>query len=207
MKIRSIAKANSLYSMRMRGGRFALLQTLESPVRVAVFKEFRRVDDWSDYLTSAEQVLFYCSVIKNVFQNDSMRRCKEGRVGVDLTSPAKRLSSRGIEKIMIWPDTEHEREMFSDGVAFSVEEQSRQDGVWHYEYVPISVSEYEQYKHLELNRLRAYPELNERIALCADFGRNVDPLKEMAFRRPLPFEYVRYMDIIGGRVRLSELGY
>ena len=39
-------------------------------------------------------------------------------------------------------------------------------------------------------------EFNERLYLCYKFGKNVDPMKDLVFNRPIPIEYKEYIDII-----------
>lgn len=53
----------------------------------------------------------------------------------------------------------------------------------------------------------AYPEFLERLKLCSEKKANFDPMKEIAFQRPLGPECITYVDIIGGRARLDEIGY
>ena len=48
----------------------------------------------------------------------------------------------------------------------------------------------------ELTDVRIYSEFNERLYLCYKFGRNVDPMKDLVFNRPIPLEYKEYIDII-----------
>lgn len=48
----------------------------------------------------------------------------------------------------------------------------------------------------EMTSIRVFPELLERIHLCRKYGRNVDPIKDMAFGREIPIDYRNYVDII-----------
>ena len=48
----------------------------------------------------------------------------------------------------------------------------------------------------ELTNVRIYAEFNERLYLCYKFGKNVDPMKDLVFNRPIPIEYKEYIDII-----------
>lgn len=184
-----------------------LLQTLESRAYVAIHREFRTVDDWSDYEASPDTVLFYCAIIKNVFQNDRIRRCKEAKLAQGLSFPELRISTEGTDRILLWAGTEQERNLVFYSKRLSLARQYNEGGKWHVTTQPISLDDYHKYGNLELTTMRAYPELHERLALCADLGVNVDPLKEIAFRRELPVSFLRYVDIIGGKVELSQLGY
>ena len=47
----------------------------------------------------------------------------------------------------------------------------------------------------ELTNVRIYAEFNERLYLCYKFGKNVDPMKDLVFNRPIPIEYKEYIDI------------
>ncbi|MDT8979234.1 hypothetical protein RQP50_23635 [Paenibacillus sp. chi10] len=60
----------------------------------------------------------------------------------------------------------------------------------------ISVTDSETIDKYELTNVRIYPEFNERLYLCYKFGKNVDPLKDLIFDRPIPLEYKDYIDII-----------
>jgi len=60
----------------------------------------------------------------------------------------------------------------------------------------------------ELTSVEVYPNLNERLSLCYRFGKNINPQKEVLFnKKDLSKDYKTYIDIISGKVQLSEIGY
>ena len=44
--------------------------------------------------------------------------------------------------------------------------------------------------------MHIFTKFNERLYLCYKFGKNVDPMKDLVFNRPIPIEYKEYIDII-----------
>ena len=60
----------------------------------------------------------------------------------------------------------------------------------------IPVTDQETIDKYELTDVRIYPEFNERLYLCYKLGKNVDPLKDLVFNRPIPLDYKEYIDII-----------
>lgn len=73
---------------------------------------------------------------------------------------------------------------------------SRQVTVWKGTTNELPVTDNETIDKYELTNVRVYPEFNERLYLCYKFGKNVDPLKDLIFDRPIPLAYKDYIDII-----------
>lgn len=109
--------------------------------------------------------------------------------------------SHGNRRIVLWKDTENEQNFIFIGVGNNF---LSKEGRLH---IPISIDDYEKYREYEMEGFHIYPEFNERLLLCCELRSNIDPTKELAFNREIPLEYRTYIDIISGKVRLSELGY
>lgn len=202
-------KEDRLFSIKLRNGHYALLQMFPSKGQVAVFDCFHEADEWTGVRLAADNVLFTGILLNSVLVRSVVKVHKD-------ISPVEDLDYRevtihiggGFRRLKVWEGTEDEREFLMMGEGnnrlcryFRENDDPRE------EYTPISLDDYEKYKYLELTNLYDYPTLNERLYLCELFGRNVDPLKEIAFNRPLPREYRTYIDIIAGKIPLSELGY
>jgi hypothetical protein len=206
---RSIWKPNTVFSVSLRNGTYCLVQTFESKTRLAIFNPFRDNDVWSDVELKPEAVFFYCSVYKNFFQNGHITRRSEITPCLNLEFPARMISIGCVaRKVQLWQDTQHQREVVILGNSpNSICSTKLNNGKIHLEYSEIERSEYNEYCSLEVTTLRSYPELNERLLLCSTLGKNYDPLKELAFDRPLCLECIDYIDLISGKRQISELGY
>jgi hypothetical protein len=207
MKTKSIARANTVYSVKLRKGGYALLQTLDDSCQIAVFDEFRNEPDWDGVKLLQDRVLFYCYVIKNFFQNNHISKVKSVSPCERLSFPNEAISLNGFKKITLWKKTKSQREIGFIGETISVCTTTWNTGRPKLSYRRLSQEDYASVKHLELAGLRAYPELNERLSLCHELGFNIDPQKEIAFERPLNHQFETYVDIIGGLVPSAHFGY
>jgi hypothetical protein len=209
MKMRTIWKPNTVFSVSLREGYFCLVQTFETNSKLAVFNLFSNNEKWNDIELKNELVLFYCAIFKNFFQNKSITHRPDLRPCLNLSYPSQMISI-GIQarKVILWEGTENQREIVTLGKSpNSICTSTIQGGKQVLEYTEIERSDYDQYRSLEVTTLRAYPEFNERLFLCAKLGKNYDPLKELAFDRTLVPECIDYIDLISGRRPNSELGY
>ena len=206
MKTRSIARPNTVYSVKLRQGGYALLQTMSDTCRIAVFDEFRSEPDWTGVQLSQSNVLFICSVIRNFFQNSLIEKLSGLTACRDLEFPNKAISLDGHRTVTLTVGkSKHEIVAMGDGLSLC--HTKWHDGRPSLSYTNIKRTDFEKVKHLELTTLRSYPELNERLSLCRKLGRNVDPMKEIAFDRQLPPQFETYVVIIGGLIPSKQFGY
>lgn len=201
-------KENRILSIRLRNGHYALLQMLQKG-QVAVFNCFRSVDEWSDLQLSKESVLFTCILLRSVLARSAVTIHKDVSPVPGLTYSEERIDiGDGFREVTVWEGTEDERTFLMMGVGKNCVRRIDQAGVQIREHLtPIALADYQRVAHLELTNLCDYPTFNERLYLCELLGRNIDPLKEIAFSRPLDRACRVYVDIIAGKTRLSELGY
>ncbi|MFR7960113.1 MAG: hypothetical protein ACLU6P_06690 [Roseburia intestinalis] len=98
-------------------------------------------------------------------------------------------------KITLWEGTADEREIMflGDGGGALIEGDI---GNCIYIMPEIPFTDNETIDKYELTNVRIYAEFNERLYLCYKFGKNVDPMKDLVFNRPIPIEYKEYIDII-----------
>lgn len=207
MKTRSIARSQTVYSVKLRCGGYALLQTLNVTCRIAVFDEFRDTNDWNGFNPSKGRVLFCCSVIKNFFRCSQIGKVKSVTACREIVFPDKAISLNSPIRLNLWKETKRQREVLILGGDISLCTTTWISGRPKLKYRQLSLKDYDKVKHLELTSLRGYPELNERLSLCCELGRNVDPKKEIAFQRPLPPEYEAYVDMLSGFAPVSQFGY
>lgn len=209
VKRRIAWKAGRVFSIKLRNGHYALLQMLSTSGRVAVFDCFRKVDEWSGVRLTKRNALFTGVLLDDVLKRSVVAVHKDV-APVEGVKYSEVMISVGDEfrRVKVWEGTKDEREFLMMGEGNNALcRYFRENGEPREEYIPIALNDYDKYKNLELTNLYGYPSFNERLYLCELFGRNVDPLKEIAFNRPLPREYRTYIDIIAGKTRLSELGY
>ncbi len=111
--------------------------------------------------------------------------------------PVYQIHMLGIRarKITLWEGTADEREIMflGDGGGALIEGDI---GNCIYIMPEIPFTDNETIDKYELTNVRIYAEFNERLYLCYKFGKNVDPMKDLVFNRPIPIEYKEYIDII-----------
>nr|WKN37246.1 hypothetical protein K4G66_00800 [Tunicatimonas sp. TK19036] len=200
-------KKDKVLSIKLRNGKYALFQMLEGKCQIAVFNSFQDQNDWKNTVLTKESVLFYTNIIpKSVLSRSEITVQKTVPPAIDLEFPKFQLNTgHGNRKIKIWKNTPYERELIimGEGSNLLAEERFENEII----YTSIEVKEYKKYRHLELENIRIYPEFNERLYLCSEMNKNIDPLKELAFDQDLDLRCQTYIDIISGKVRLESLGY
>ncbi len=202
-------KKDKVFSIKLRNGHYALLQMLSSSGRIAVFDHFRKMNEWNDVRLTANNVLFTGVLMDSVLKRSVLAVHKDVGPAERIEYSETRISiGHELRRVKVWEGTEDEREFLMMGEGNNkLRRYHRENDELCEEYIPLSLDDYDRYKDVELTNVYDYPTFNERLFLCELFGRNVDPLKEIAFSRPLPLEYRTYIDIIAGDIPLGELGY
>ncbi len=202
-------KEGKIFSLRLRNGKYSLMQMLERKGYVAVFDLFKDFDKWEDENINIDSILFICIIhSKGIFKHSEIKVHKNIAPVKNIEMPIYFINSGyGSRVIKLWVNTSQEREIILLGEGKNLLKRE----VWDYPnnstYESIQLSDYEKFHEYELENLRIYPEFNERLFLCSLLNKNYDPLKELAFDRKLPEECLIYADIIGGKVLLNNLGY
>ena len=203
-------KKGKVLSLELRNGEFTLFQMLERKGYIAVFDGFKSIDEWkADDLSSMDE-LFKTIATTAFFRRSTIKVQKHVKPTSDLTCPEGPFIDPGsdFEEVTAWAGTENERTFLKSGNGDNcLISWTREEGCIKEHCEPIHLEDYEKYQEYELNGLSVYPNINERIYLCSIFGRNVNPEKDLAFQRDLPIEYLKYIDIISGKILLSDLGY
>lgn len=201
-------KKDRLFSIELRNKHFALIQMLEEDGQVAVFNCFKDFDDWVDLDLTAHDVLFIGTLLDIILIRSKISIHTELKPVAGLKYPEFAIHpGNDFKKIKVWEGTEYERELEMMNFNLCLRRTYIVANQTKIEYEPIEPGEFERYEGIEMANLNGYPNFNERLLLCEMFGRNVDPLRDIVFGRPLPLEYRTYIDIIAGKTLLSELGY
>ncbi len=197
-----------VFSVKLRNGWFAVLQMLRRP-NVAVFNEFRSEDDWDDIELDDGKVLFVCPVLRAFLKRSQLHFHTKIKPVQSIDVPEWTLNPQGAwENVTVWPGTPHERTVMTKGGEGGVGlyRSFCEPGNVGDEYVPVSLADYDLYLNIETAHLRDYPEFNERLFLCSELEYNIDPLKELMFRRPMDPICRPYIGIVSGE-RISKYGY
>ena len=181
---------------------------LDGKGHIAVFNTYRDTDAWDDTHLTPSSVQFFTNATSAFFRRSPITHHPEIAPVRGLTRPrpdTPRLhTGDGSRHITLWLGTPDERTILvlGDGNNELITRDS------HGEHSsPIPLTDYESCKHIELTNLSDYPSLNERILLCHLVEPTFDPLREIAFNRPLPPSCKTYIDLISGQVPIAKHGY
>ena len=202
-------KKDKVFSIELRDGTLAVLQMMNIKGRIAVLDVFSKTEDIADIKPSSLKVLFYAYILNDVLKRSIVKELKGGEPCQGLSFPSKLLSmGRGNRNLTLWKGEAEERivRVCGEGEPLVVDTSNSFESYSIFDK-QLEVATYDECAQFELKNLRCYPEFNERLYLCSKKKRNYDPLKEIAFTRPLDKDATVYIDIIGGKVQISDLGY
>jgi hypothetical protein len=200
-------KKNKIISIETRPGNFVLAQMLQS-LTLAIFNLFRSDENWMGTIPSKENVLFYTHVTRQFLQCSNITLQKLEPV-LNISSPNRWIGNDGHgRKVKIFEDTAYEKDILTIGERGKLIEQNfDKDGRYIGERVlipSISLDDNIVIDSYELSSIHIYAEFNERLYLCGKYKKNVDPMKDILFNRPIPLEYKTYIDIISDSITKEE---
>jgi len=197
-----IWKANQVISIETRRkdetreeNVYVLAQMIDK-ARLIVFNLFNKNNVWENVNLNDTPVLL-CTYVTRQFISKS-NIFKQKIEPLTEYSPPKyriKISSIGSRRVTLWKGTPDEREVLVLGLGGGqlIEDHTENDKI----IIPeISAADSETIDKYEITNVRIYAEFNERLYLCYKFGKNVDPMKDLAFNRAIPSEYKEYVDII-----------
>lgn len=173
-----------------------VLAQMISKTQLLVFNLFNSHNQWDNVELSKVPILFCTNVLARQFITQS-NVFKQNIEPLKNYEPPKNVIDIGMEmrRIVLWKGTEEEKEiwMLGRGGGRLIE-----GHIGNYKVIipKIDLKDNETIDQYELDTIRKYAELNERLYLCYKFGRNVDPMKDMVFNRPIPLDYKEYIYII-----------
>lgn len=157
------------------------------------------------------QILFYVGVDEEWFIESPTTKLStlDNPASMEESWPSVGLNGGALgSRVELWSGTEYEREIWLRRNQLSVVSLDYDSNMHPTEKVTrISTLDYERYKHLEILRIRMYPELNERINLCSLRQENFDPIRDLLFHRELPPDCRPYIELYSHFANKEEYGY
>tara|TARA_R110002072_G_scaffold302540_1_gene486238 strand:- start:3526 stop:4143 length:618 start_codon:yes stop_codon:yes gene_type:complete len=205
MKTRVVWKENKVISIETSDGIYVLAQMLVSPF-LLFFNHFSSDDKWLDVELNHESILFCkavtrqflkCSSVVSHIEVQALQDPEISQIWIKL-NPNPYL-------VKIWENSTDEMEFIcmGEGGGSLVEINIHDKGLNSGTIVQKNIA-FDDVYHIdnyEILDVEIYPNLNERLFLCYKLGKNVDPYKELIFKRPLRKEYKRYFEIMSGKKR------
>lgn len=176
-----------------------VLAQMINRAQLLVFNLFSTDNKWENIDLSKAPILF-CTYVTRQFITNSNVYVQDIEPLKDYEPPKYRIDSIGIcprestRQITVWEGAKDEKKLIilGNGGGRLIEGDISGPVI-----IPaISFTDNETIDKYELMNVRIYPEFNERLYLCYKLGKNVDPMKDLVFNRPIPLEYKEYIDII-----------
>ena len=196
-------REGKVVSVETREGCFALGQMLHSPY-IVFYSTFHNSIDWPEIDLADTPVLHFACVVRQFLSSSNAKYQKHIKPFKFKSYPTTWIK-RDPSPIYrtIWTGTSDEMTVCYNGEkgASLIEEDITAIGTtaWENRKVllkQINPTDSETIDNSELNGLESFPYQNERLYLCHLLGKNVDPMKDLILRRPLPKDYVTYMTLI-----------
>lgn len=192
-------KKGAILSIDTERGVFCLAQMLDDPY-LAIFNVFRTDEQWPEVKLDPSNVLFINPVTRQFLTKSNISKPKIAPVA-DLEAPLLWIEEHfGSGKLRLWPGTADERVIPTlnsrPGGRLVKNYRDAEFGKSEVIIEDIALDDSDTIDRHEMTAVRIYREFNERIYLCHKFGRNVDPIRDMAFNREIPLDYKDYIDII-----------
>lgn len=207
---RVIWKENKIVSIKLRNGKYALLQMLKRKGYVAVFNKFSEDDKWDGITLNEKDVLIMTFIMSGrIFPNSEVKTQKQVKPVANLEYPRFHISlgDGSNSRIKVWSDTPEEKEVIVDGYLnlFLIERIS--EDPWIEKDSPINVSDYDKFKHLGTTSLGNYPEFNEKLYIWSELGKYYEPEVELAFGHELHPICKCYVAILTGELTIGLNDY
>ncbi len=176
-----------------------VLAQMINRAQLLVFNLFNKDNNWENVNLNEAPILF-CTYVTRQFIYNSNVFVQKIEPLRDYQPPKYRIDTIGAEvrKVTLWKGTPDEWEILvlGEGGGRLIEGDIGENCNVIMSEIPFTDDE--TIDKYELTNVRIYPEFNERLYLCYKFGKNVDPMKDWVFNRPLPLEYKEYIDITSG---------
>ena len=172
-----------------------VLAQMISKSQLLVYNLFNTDNKWENIDLSKAPILF-CTHVTRQFIANSNVFIQDIEPLKDYEPPKYQIHMIGVfvRKITLWKGTKYEKEILFLGEGGGRLIEGDINGPVIIDRIPFTDDEViDKY---ELTAVRVYAEFNERLYLCYKFGKNVDPMKDLVFNRPIPLEYKDYIDVI-----------
>lgn len=194
-------KEGAVCSIETRAGLHVLAQMLNSPYMM-FFNKFQSSDQWDDVTLHESDALFCVGVVRQFTSQSIIKKQKIDPVVFQLLPTHWIASHNDFFTTALWAGTPNERttSFFGPGGQLVFKDITAVGMINDKVVMPeISYDDDGTIDGHELTNLRMFPELNERLYLCHLLQRKIDPLKEMVFKREMPIECCRYVDLMNWR--------
>lgn len=191
-------------SVESRRGHFVLAQLTREPFMI-FFRIFRRKDVWADVDLANVPVLFCKAVTRQFLQKSRITR-HDIAPHPTAVAPNRWIESRGdFGHVTVWPGTTYARKvpvLGHGGALVAKDVMGHQGGPYKHpsgtcdRIIKARLTDRRVIDAHELTSMAVFPATNERLYQCEQAGENVDPEKDLIFRRPLPACYRTYVDIV-----------
>ncbi|TQR41727.1 hypothetical protein C7Y44_24700 [Paenibacillus popilliae] len=206
MMTKNVWKANQVISIETklkdegRKNNVYVLAQMISKAQLLIFDLYSDDNNWGDVDLNEVPILFSTSVTRQFIKNGNIYN-QSMKPLTNYKLPTYKIESLGMgsRHVTVWKGTTNERKVLilGQGGGRLIEEDMSAGSYKTKIIMPsIPVTDNETIDKYELTNVRVYPEFNERLYLCYKFGKNVDPLKDLIFDRPIPLAYKDYIDII-----------
>jgi hypothetical protein len=199
-------KANQVISIETRSkdedrkNNIYVLAQMINNAQLLIFDLYSENNNWGDVNLNEVPILFSTTVTRQFIKNSNIYK-QSIKPLTNFELPKYKIESLGMgsRHVTVWKGTTNERNVLILGQGGGrLIEEDMSTGNYKTQIIMPSIPETdsETIDKYELTNVRVYAELNERLYLCYKFGKNVDPLKDLIFDRPIPLEYKEYIDII-----------
>lgn len=199
-------KANQVISIETRNkdedrkNNIYVLAQMINKAQLLIFDLYSENNNWGDVNLNEVPILFSTTVTRQFIKNSNIYK-QSIKPLTNFELPKYKIESLGMgsRHVTVWKGTTNERNVLILGQGGGrLIEEDMSTGNYKTQIIMPSIPETdsETIDKYELTNVRVYAELNERLYLCYKFGKNVDPLKDLIFDRPIPLEYKEYIDII-----------
>ncbi|MEQ7052936.1 hypothetical protein ABN764_20035 [Paenibacillaceae sp. P-4] len=203
---KNVWKANQVISIETslkdegRKNNIYVLAQMISKAQLLIFDLYSDDNNWGAVDLNEVPILFSTSVTRQFIKNSNIYN-QSMKPLTNYKLPNYKIDSLGMgsRQVTVWKGTTDERKVLilGQGGGRLIEEDMSAGSYKTKIIMPsIPVTDNETIDKYELTNVRVYPEFNERLYLCYKFGKNVDPLKDLIFDKPIPLAYKDYIDII-----------
>jgi hypothetical protein len=209
---RVVWRPDQVVAIETRTGLFVPAQLLTSPHLVvydAFYTEAERAGiEAGGVDLAATPVLLHAAVTRQFLSRGRVTPLRLAPTSGHRPPDRRLRATPGSRRVTAWPGTPHELSFIdiTDGGGSLVEyDPTAPVGRPETVVVPsVPADDDATIDGHELESVRIYPEFNERLYLCHRLGRNVDPLKDVAFDRELPQQYRTYLALAASTLTEPE---
>ncbi|MEX3747912.1 hypothetical protein [Lysinibacillus xylanilyticus] len=199
-KANQVISIETRYKDEDRKNNIYVLAQMVNKAQLLIFDLYSENNNWGDVNLNEVPILFSTTVTRQFIKNSNIYK-QSIKPLTNFELPKYKIESLGMgsRNVTVWKGTINERNVLILGQGGGrLIEEDMSTGNYKTQIIMPSIPETdsETIDKYELTNVRVYAELNERLYLCYKFGKNVDPLKDLIFDRPIPLEYKEYIDII-----------